>query len=143
MLVSSDSSPRFKRRLHFGHFNPSERRLVAKENNRNLTEAKYYWTKNYPFPDNILFKSIEIKMSDNQHDLVSDFPEHKELIHQLKSSNHHFRNLFEQHHELNKAIHRAEQRVDTISELEEEKLRKDRLRIKDELFEILSQSKKA
>ena len=76
-------------------------------------------------------------MSDNSNDLVQDFPEYKEKIHELKISNNHFKNLFEKYHELNKVIHRAELRIDHLSEDEEEELKKERLLVKDELFVML------
>ncbi len=76
-------------------------------------------------------------MSDNQHDLAHEFPEHKEKIHDLKVSDNHFRKLFDEYHDLNKRIHRSEQRIDLLSNEEEESLKVERVRIKDELFSML------
>ena len=75
-------------------------------------------------------------MSESNHDFASEFPELKDAVHRLKVDNSHFRQLFERYHELNKAIHRSEQRIDAISDFEEDKLRKERLRVKDELYQI-------
>ncbi len=76
-------------------------------------------------------------MSDSNHDLSSDFPEYKDKIHSLKTSNNHFRVLFDKFHEINKKIMRAERREELISELDEEVLRNERLQIKDQLFQML------
>jgi len=81
-------------------------------------------------------------MSEAKHDLAAEFPEFKEAIHELKMSNSHFLKLFDRYHELNRSIHRAEQRIDALSEFEEEKLRKQRLVVKDELYKILTSHKK-
>ena len=82
-------------------------------------------------------------MSELQHDLASEFPAMKDAIHELKISNEHFRGLMEKYHELNKAIHRSEQRIDMKSNQEEETLRKERLKVKDELYSLLVQAKSA
>ena len=76
-------------------------------------------------------------MSGSHHELAAEFPEFKDTIHNLKINNAHFRKLFEQYHELNLAIGRSEQRIDLLSENEEERLRKERLKLKDELYQIL------
>ena len=77
-------------------------------------------------------------MSEAQHDLVNEFPKFKEKIHELKVSNAHFRKLFDDYHEVTRSISRAEQRIELMSEAEEEQLRKRRLALKDELFTIMS-----
>ena len=76
-------------------------------------------------------------MSDGQHDLASEFPAYKETIHNLKMTNDHFRRLMDRYHELNKAISRSEQRIDLRSDREEGELRKERLKLKDELSALL------
>ena len=76
-------------------------------------------------------------MSEAHHDLGAEFPKYKDTIHELKVSSAHFRGLLEKYHELNKAIHRSEQRVDILTEIEEEELRKKRLNVKDELYAML------
>lgn len=76
-------------------------------------------------------------MSEHSKDLAHEFPEYKDAIHSLKISNAHFKKLFESYHEITGAIYRAEQRLDVISEREEEDLRKKRLLIKDEIYSML------
>jgi uncharacterized protein YdcH (DUF465 family) len=77
-------------------------------------------------------------MSEGSHNLVAEFPKYKDRIHELKVANAHFRKLFDEYHDVTRTISRAEQRVEILSELEEEKMRKRRLALKDELYGILS-----
>lgn len=81
-------------------------------------------------------------MSEAQHDLATEFPEFKEKIHSLKLSDAHFAKLFDEYHVVTKAISRSEQRLDLVSELEEERLRKVRLSLKDQLYEMLAKAGK-
>jgi len=39
-------------------------------------------------------------MTVEHHDLLHEFPEYKSQIHELKVSDHHFRRLFDEYHEL-------------------------------------------
>ena len=77
-------------------------------------------------------------MSDSDHDLATEFPEHKERIHALKTTNTHFKVLFDKYHEINKRVMAAERRSELLSEMEEEQLRKERLSLKDKLFMMLT-----
>jgi uncharacterized protein YdcH (DUF465 family) len=72
------------------------------------------------------------------HELADDFPEHAERIHALKLSDAHFAKLADAYHEVNRAVHRVETRVEPASEAYEEELRKQRLRLKDEIAAILN-----
>jgi len=72
------------------------------------------------------------------HELADDFPEHAERIHALKLSDAHFAKLADAYHEVNRAVHRVETRVEPASEAYEEDLRKQRLRLKDEIAAILN-----
>ncbi len=74
-----------------------------------------------------------------KHDLIHEFPEKKEKIHQLKMANHHFRRLFDDYHEVNDEIHRIETGAENTGDEILNELRKNRLHLKDELFEILQQ----
>jgi uncharacterized protein len=73
----------------------------------------------------------------HQIDLATEFPEFKDRIHDLKTSNRHFRRLYEEYCEVSKSIHLAEERVELMSERAEEDLRKKRLTLKDELYGML------
>ena len=74
----------------------------------------------------------------NNLDLAHEFPEYQDKIHYLKQSNNHFAKLFESYGNICKDIYKAEQRINLLSEQEEETLRRQRMRIKDQLFAILS-----
>lgn len=77
-------------------------------------------------------------MSLEHLDLAHEFPEYHQKIHDLKVSDGHFKRLFEEYGDVSKAIYRSEKRIDLLSELEEEKLRKQRLALKDQLYSMLS-----
>ena len=46
-------------------------------------------------------------MSNVPHELAEEFPEHVAKMHELKVGNAHFAKLFDEYHDLNRAIHRA------------------------------------
>jgi len=77
-------------------------------------------------------------MSHTPHELTADFPEYAEKIHTLKESDAHFAKLYEEYHEVNRQVHRAETDVEPTGDDEMEALRKERMRLKDELYAILS-----
>ena len=77
-------------------------------------------------------------MSHTPHELAEEFPEHAAKIHALKLADAHFQRLSEAYHGLNRAIHRAETHVEPIDGMAEETMRKQRLRLKDEIHAILS-----
>lgn len=75
---------------------------------------------------------------DNKHlDLSHEFPEFKDAIHELKINDAHFSRLYEKYTELSQKIHKSEQRLELMSEHDEEVLRKERVKIKDELYSML------
>lgn len=77
-------------------------------------------------------------MSHTPHELHQDFPEFSAKITELKTSNAHFARLAEEYHELNRAVHRAETRIDPMEDLEMDTLRKKRMKLKDELYQMLA-----
>jgi uncharacterized protein YdcH (DUF465 family) len=76
-------------------------------------------------------------MSHTPHDLAEDFPGQAALISELKSRDAHFARLADQYHEVNRAVHRAEAGVEPMSDEHETSLRKDRMRLKDEIARLL------
>ena len=58
-------------------------------------------------------------MSHTPHELAEEFPQHLDKMHDLKVSDAHFARLFEAYHDVNRAIHRAETRVEPVSEATE------------------------
>ncbi|MBX3686630.1 MAG: YdcH family protein [Rhodocyclaceae bacterium] len=77
------------------------------------------------------------------HDLHHEFPEHGEAIHGLKLSNAHFARLFDEYHEVNKHVQRVETLAELATDAELEELKKQRLKLKDELYAILKSQETA
>ncbi|MGR6980254.1 YdcH family protein [Testudinibacter sp. P27/CKL/0425] len=65
------------------------------------------------------------------------FPEHRDLISRLKSEDAHFARLFEKHNELDHKIVAIETNVELGTHEEVENLKKEKLRLKDELYRML------
>lgn len=76
-------------------------------------------------------------MSNTPHTLHEEFPQDVQKMHDLKVSNPHFAKLMADYDAVNDKVHRAETRLDLLTEEQEEALRKDRARIKDELARLL------
>ncbi len=76
-------------------------------------------------------------MSHTPNQLAEDFPGMAERIHALKTSDKHFARLAEDYDELNRLIDRIETRVEPSSEEVEEDLKRRRVRLKDEIAEML------
>jgi uncharacterized protein len=77
-------------------------------------------------------------MANTPHELAEEFPQHLDRMHELKLSDAHFARLFEEYHEVNRAVHRAETRVEVLSDDHEAELRRKRLRLKDEIARMLA-----
>lgn len=73
----------------------------------------------------------------NHHPLIDEFPEHREVIHKLKVDNTHFRSLSHEYEEIDKAIVRAEQGIETVSDDYLEEIKKQRLHLKDQIYTML------
>jgi uncharacterized protein len=70
-------------------------------------------------------------MSNTPHTLGDEFPGQIETIHVLKAADPVFAKLLRDYDEINDKVHRAEARLDALSETAEEDLRKRRLALKD------------
>ncbi len=77
-------------------------------------------------------------MSHTPHELSEEFPDKADRIHELKVNDNHFRNLFDEYHEVNRAVHRAETNVEPTEQLAETELRKKRMQLKDEIVRMLA-----
>lgn len=76
-------------------------------------------------------------MSHVPHEIPDEFPEYKDKIHNMKLNDGHFARLFDEYHELNREIHRIEAAGVNTSDQEFESLKLVRLRLKDEIYEML------
>ena len=65
------------------------------------------------------------------------FPEFRDLITQLKTEDAHFARLFEQHNDLDQRIKNIETHIKIGTPLEVKNLKKEKLRLKDEMYAIL------
>ena len=68
------------------------------------------------------------------------FPEYRDLISQLKTSDHHFSRLFEQHNALDQKVKNMEAHIETGTHADIETLKKEKLHLKDQLYVILKKS---
>ncbi len=71
------------------------------------------------------------------------FPEYRELITQLKHTDLHFTRLFDHHNELDQKIKNIEAQIELATQEETESLKKEKLRLKDEIYQLLQQVSKA
>jgi len=71
------------------------------------------------------------------HSLINEFPEMREHIHRLKTSDGHFARLFAEYDTVEHAVHRIESGAEAASDTRLEELKKKRLNLKDELFGLL------
>lgn len=65
------------------------------------------------------------------------FPEYRDLITKLKNEDTHFSRLFDKHNEIDQRIKNQEANIELATQQEVETLKKEKLKIKDELYAIL------
>ena len=82
-------------------------------------------------------------MSELGHDLQAQFPADRAILHSLKLENEHFRGLADQHHGLIQEIYRIEGGLDAASDDRLETLKKQRLRLLDEITTLIAARKAA
>lgn len=75
--------------------------------------------------------------TDLHHPLITEFPEHREAIHDLKTANAHFRRLFDEYHRVDREVVRIEGEIEPTSDSVTEGLKKRRLQLKDDLHHML------
>jgi len=78
-----------------------------------------------------------------EHNLIQEFPEAREVIHELKTTNAHFARLFDEYHKVNRQVQRAADRTEPLTDAHETQLHKERLRLKDELYAMITAAKRA
>ena len=71
------------------------------------------------------------------HPLIEEFNEYKEQLHTLKMSNTHFRRLAHEYEGIDKSISRAEQGIETVNDEYLSEIKKERLHLKDLIFQML------
>ncbi len=68
--------------------------------------------------------------------------EYRDIISKLKQENAHFAKIFEKHNELDDQIKEVEEGREHMDDLELEKLKKEKLRLKDEAYAMILKYKK-
>ncbi len=72
------------------------------------------------------------------HDLFNEFPEHTEAIRKLVLVNDDFVKMMRDYDEVDHKIRRIEQRVEAVSLLYEEELKRIRVSLKDRLYKMIT-----
>lgn len=78
-------------------------------------------------------------MTVEKHDLLHEFPEHRERIHVLKLQDAHFARLFAEYHDVDHELRRIGQELETPSDAVVEQLKQRRVHLKDQLYGLLQQ----
>ena len=68
--------------------------------------------------------------------------EYRDIISKLKVENAHFAKIFEKHNELDKAIADVEEGREHMDDFDLEKLKKEKLKLKDEAYAMIMKYKK-
>lgn len=79
-------------------------------------------------------------MSHTPHELNEEFPQQAEQMTALKLSDTHFAKMSDDYHTLNRAIHRAETDVEPTSDDNMQKMRRERLALKDQIAVYLREN---
>ena len=65
------------------------------------------------------------------------FPEHRELINELRNNDPHFKRLFEKHNELDHKIKNQESQITLATHTEIEIMKKEKLLLKDKIYSLI------
>ena len=79
-------------------------------------------------------------MTATPHALPEAFPDHVETLHRLRQENAHFAKLADRYDALNEQIHKAETNIEPTDDFHMEDLRKQRLRLLDEMAAMLREA---
>ena len=72
-----------------------------------------------------------------RHNLLNEFPEFQDKIHDLKVNSTHFRKLFDEYHELEHRIHNINTDVEIVIDEFAHELKTRLLNLKDEMYQLL------
>lgn len=79
-------------------------------------------------------------MNVEHHDILSEFPEHKARIHELKMNDQHFRRIYDEYSALDHTVRNMEEGTTHCSEAELEEMKKKRVQLKDEIYAYLKKA---
>lgn len=69
-----------------------------------------------------------------RHNLLHEFPEFAEKIHDLKTTDNHFKKLFDEYHEVEHEIHKYNSGAEVTTDEHMHELKSKLLFLKDEIF---------
>lgn len=72
-----------------------------------------------------------------KHDLIHDFAEHRERIHELKTTDENFARLYREYQRVDREIVRIETEIEATSDRFLEERKKLRLHLKDKLLKLI------
>lgn len=72
-----------------------------------------------------------------KHDLLHEFPEYQDKIHQLKIENNHFKKLFEEYDEIEHQILRINKGIEIMTDEAFKEIKVRMLHLKDEIYTYL------
>lgn len=75
-----------------------------------------------------------------QHDLLHEFPEHANLIQELRSADGRFAKLLDEYDAVDGHVRHIEEYNEPVTDVDMEILKKQRLHLKDELWAIIRAS---
>ncbi|MEL6977755.1 MAG: YdcH family protein [Pseudomonadota bacterium] len=79
-------------------------------------------------------------MSATPHALPEAFPDHQDLVKRLRAEHAHFAKLADDYDVVNESIHRGETNIEPMDDFHMEDLRKQRLRLLDEISAMLREA---
>lgn len=80
-------------------------------------------------------------MSEAEHDLVSEFPGARDVLHRLKMDDAHFQLLSHRYHQLSKDIARVETGIEAAGDARLEDMKKRRLALLDEIAVLIEKGR--
>ncbi len=76
-------------------------------------------------------------MANTPHELAQEFPEYVNQIRHLRETDGHFYRISNEYHDINREVHRAETNVEPVDDFHMADIRKKRMQLKDEIYEML------
>lgn len=73
-----------------------------------------------------------------KHNLVNEFPQHKQKIHELKMNDQHFKKIFDEYENVDIDIHRIETGAEVTKDEVLNGLRMKRVHLKDQISGLLN-----
>lgn len=76
-------------------------------------------------------------MKVDSHELHDEFPEYISKINQFRTSDAHFASLYDEYHKVNNEVRNIEENDVPVSDVIFEEIKKQRLKLKDEIYAML------